>query len=71
MSRLWYVAIAIATAVGGVTVIRLWAKPQVVYVPVLVPSPSAAPVHPPVHHKRFEDQFQPSFPPPDGGRYSK
>ena len=66
MTKLLYVAIAIASVAGGITLIRLWVKPEVVYVPV--PTPSAAPSRPPIHQQEFKDQFRPKMPPVDGGR---
>ncbi len=71
MNKLWYVAIAIATAIGGITVVRVFIKPQVVYVPVPVPTQSTVPVRPPIHQGHFEDQLRPEMPPVNGGRYSK
>ncbi len=69
MTKLFYVAIAIASVAGGIAVIRLWVKPEVVYVPV--PMPSTTTARPPIREKSFDEQFQPKPPPPNGGRYTK
>jgi hypothetical protein len=71
MTKFLYVAIAIVAVAGGVTLVRVWVKPEVVYVPVPAATPPNTPTHPPVDHGSFKDRFQPKMPPPDGGRYSR